>query len=196
MTATVAPATLQGHVNPGEGYNTARGDPDGPDFGEQAIQQVGLQRAGGSAVENNTDAYGVLSPQAAAEYNSVQNAYFAPLEQEYGITPDQLTALFQSNAISAADQSKLLSGFDDVYNNTINPDTWYDKLFAQLALGTTVGIATAGLSTALTPAIGALGAGAASGAAGGALSSALTGQNVGKGAPVPVSGLLFGSNGS
>jgi hypothetical protein len=184
VTASTPPATLQGHVNAGEGSNTARGDPDGPDFGEKAIQQVGVQRAGGSSVENNTADYGVLSPEAAAQYNAIHDAYFAPLEQQYGITPDELTQLFQQNAVPAAVQQQLNSGFNDYYNSIVSPDQWYDKLFAQLALGTTVGIATAGLGTALTPAIGALASGAVSGAAGGALSAGLTGQNAAKGALV------------
>lgn len=160
------------------------------DFGEEAIQNAGMIKAGGSAIQNNTGKMGVLTPAGAEQYNAIRDQYFAPLEQEYGITPDQLTKLFQSNAIPASVQQQLNSGFDEVYNNTLNPDTWYDKLLGQLALATTVGVATAGVGSAIGPALGgALGStaggiatGAVSGAAGGALSSALQGQNIGKGA--------------
>lgn len=152
------------------------------DFGESAIQDAGRIKEGGSAIQNNNASFGVLSPEAAAQYNAIHDSYFAPLEQQYGISPDQLTQLMQTNAIPASVQQQLNSGFDNVYNNTINPDQWYDKLFAQLALGTTVGVATGGLGAALAPAVEAIGAGALSGAAGGALSSALQGQNIGKGA--------------
>lgn len=181
MTATVT----QPNISSGSGVKLK-------DFGEDAIQNAGYIKEGGSAVENNTAAYGVLSPEAAAEYNSVQNAYYAPLEQQYGITGDQLTQLFQQNAVPASVQQQLNSGFDDVYNATINPDQWYDKLFSQLALAGTVGVATAGIGSALAaPAAAALGstvggiaAGAGAGIAGGALSAALQGQNIGKGALV------------
>lgn len=162
------------------------------DFGESAIQDASRIKDGQSAVENNTAAYGVLSPEAAAEYNSVQNAYYAPLEQQYGITGDQLTQLFQQNVIPTSVQQQLESGANDLYNATVNPDQWYDKLFSQLALAGTVGVATAGIGSALAaPAAAALGstvggiaAGAGAGIAGGALSAALQGQNIGKGALV------------
>ena len=43
----------------------ALANPDGKDFGELAIQNAGMIKAGGSAVENNNSAYGLLSPQQA-----------------------------------------------------------------------------------------------------------------------------------
>lgn len=162
------------------------------DFGEQAIQNAGLIKAGGSAIQNNTEQLGVLSPEAAAQYNAFHDQYFAPLYAQYGITADQLTKLEQQGAIPQDVQQKLNSGFNQYYNAQINPDDWLDKLASQLALGLSVGVATAGVGALAGPALSAgLGAtaggvatGAVSGAAGGALSSALQGQNIGKGALV------------
>jgi hypothetical protein len=167
----------------------AKANPDGKDFGELAIQNAGMIKDGGSAIQNNNAAFGLLSPQQAQVYNNSESQVLA----KAGLTLSQYNALAQTNTISPAIQSQVTGAIDQNYNATVNPSTWLDKLASTVALGMTVGIATAGLGAVVGPALGSIATGALTGAAGTALTDALTGQpltagSVGKGAVMGAAG--------
>lgn len=134
--------------------------------------------------------YAAQAAPEAAQSNAAFNTYFGPLEQKYGLTQAQLTSYFQQNP--SADLTKLQEGESEYESALQTPESWLDKLASGLALAGTVGLATAGVGSALAaPAAGALGAvggaaatGAASGVVAGAMGNLLTvgGAGIGKAA--------------
>lgn len=151
------------------------------DFGEDAINNAKSISQGGSAVQNNNDAYGVLSPEAAQSYNGDESAFL----QTLGLTTAEYNQLAQTNQISAGVQQQVDAGINSNYTNQqFSHDNYLSSLAGDAALATTLGVATAGLGSAIGPALGAslgttggaVATGAISGAAGSALRSGLTGQ--------------------
>jgi hypothetical protein len=145
------------------------------------------QAPAGSKNQNNN--YGVLSPQAAKNYNDDESALLA----KFGLTLDQYNHLAQTNAISPALQSKIDAAINSNYSNQIfSHDEYLSNIVGNAALALSLGVATAGIGSGVAAAAGgglggAAAGGAAAGAAGAGLRDALTGApltlgSVGKGA--------------
>ena len=145
------------------------------------------QAPAGSKNQNNN--YGVLSPQAAKNYNDDESALLA----KFGLTLDQYNHLAQTNAISPALQSKIDAAINSNYSNQIfSHDDYLSNIVGNTALALSLGVATAGIGSGVAAAAGgglggAAAGGAAAGAAGAGLRDALTGApltlgSVGKGA--------------
>lgn len=150
------------------------------------IQPLGQAPAGSKDINNN---FGVLSPQAAKIYNNDESSLLA----QFGLTIDQYNQLAQTNSISPELQSKVDAAINSNYSNQIfSHDNYLSGMVGNLALATSLGVATAGIGSGVAAAAGgglggAAAGGAAAGAAGAGLRDVLTGApltlgSVGKGA--------------
>lgn len=123
---------------------------------------------------NNYASKSSLSQASADQDNAWFNQYFGSLEQQYGLSQQDLVKYFQQSGNDPQAQ-KMLAGAQSYAAQMRYPDQWYDKLASALALTGTVGVATAGFGSALAPAASAAVSGAVGGTAGAVAGGATAG---------------------